>query len=157
MFLIDVNFCLCHFCVASIFFGFYDWNSMQNWYICLSCSSKGERFFLCMYDVTWTYSSRFHSLYFVNLNGILYRIRLVCTPLCICSSSTYHIIQGLLTRKSEIRDIFVGELQGNSWLRTVRREPNIYGIFYQMTGSPDIWLNKGMLHTVISEHLLRSL
>jgi hypothetical protein len=39
----------------------------------------------------------------VNLNGIPYRLRVVCTPLCICSLSTYRIIQGLLTRKSEIR------------------------------------------------------
>jgi hypothetical protein len=50
----------------------------------------------------------------VNLNGIPYRLRVVCTPLCICSLSTYRIIQGLLTRKSEIRDIFVGELRANS-------------------------------------------
>jgi hypothetical protein len=50
----------------------------------------------------------------VNSNGISCRLGLVCTLLCICSSSTYHIIQGLLTRKSEIRNIFVGELRANS-------------------------------------------
>jgi hypothetical protein len=51
----------------------------------------------------------------VNLNGIPYRLRLVCTPLCICSLSfTYRIIQGLLTRKSETPDFFSGELRANS-------------------------------------------
>jgi hypothetical protein len=51
----------------------------------------------------------------VNSNGISCRLGLVCTRLlCICSSSTYCIFQGLLTRKSEIRNIFVGELRANS-------------------------------------------
>jgi hypothetical protein len=50
----------------------------------------------------------------VNSNGISCRLGLVCTPPCICSSSTYRIIQDLLTRKSEIRNIFVGELRVNS-------------------------------------------
>jgi hypothetical protein len=50
----------------------------------------------------------------VNSNGISCRLGLVYTPLCICSSSTYCIIQGLLTRKSEIRNIFVGKLRANS-------------------------------------------
>jgi hypothetical protein len=49
----------------------------------------------------------------VNSNGISCCLGLVCTPLCICSSSTYSIIQGLLPRKSEIRDIFVSELWAN--------------------------------------------
>jgi hypothetical protein len=31
----------------------------------------------------------------VNFNGISWRLGLVCTPLCICSSSTYRIISGL--------------------------------------------------------------
>jgi hypothetical protein len=33
-------------------------------------------------------------MYLVNSNGISCRLGLVCTPLCICSSSTYRIIQG---------------------------------------------------------------
>jgi hypothetical protein len=96
-------------------------------------------------------------LSYVNLNRILYHLRLVCTLLCICPSSTYRIIQGLLTRKSETRDFFLGELWGNSWLRTLQSEPNIDGIFCQMTGLPDIWLNNGMFRMAISEHLLCSL
>jgi hypothetical protein len=57
---------------------------------------------------------KIHKTKNVNLNGIPYRLRVICTLLCICSLSTYRIIQGLLTRKSEIWDIFVGELWANS-------------------------------------------
>jgi hypothetical protein len=55
--------------------------------------------------------------------AIACRLGLVCTPLCICSSSTYRIIQGLLTRKSEIQDIFVGELRANSLREPSKTNP----------------------------------
>jgi hypothetical protein len=71
----------------------------------------------------------------VNLNGISYHSRLVCTPLCICSLSTYHMFQGLLITKSEIRDFFLSKLWANSQMQTVQSKPIIYGNIGHMTAS----------------------
>ena len=109
--------------------------------------------YICQDDINLI--ARCWSFMDVSLKGIPYHLRLVCTPLCICcSSSTYRIIQGLLTRESEIQDFFVGKLWANLWLRTLQSKSNIYGTFCHMTRSADVWLNKGMFGPVILKYLL---
>jgi hypothetical protein len=45
--------------------------------------------------LNWSVTSIDYSSTSVNSNGISCRLGLVCTPLCICSSSTYRVISGL--------------------------------------------------------------